>query len=302
MKRRISAIIHTLNEELNIANAIRSVAPWVDEIVVVDMYSDDRTADIARSLGARVFRHEKTGFVEPARAYAEAQALGDWIFILDADEIAPVELSRELLKIAESDRADICYIPRLNYFGGFPMLHTGWGPDQDKHPRFYRKGALAYSPLIHSAPQQKGGSRTLSLSYRPGVAIIHFNYLNASHCIDKLNRYTDIEASHPRQQTKKLGAIDMVVRPVWEFMNRYFRKQGFRDGWPGFYYSFLMAFYRATQAMKLREIDLAGPPETIRDKYKAIAEEYISHYLHLYGGKVIVEYAKGGAIGVPPVE
>ena len=79
MKRRISAIIHTLNEELNIANAIRSVAPWVDEIVVIDMYSDDRTAEIARSLGARVLLHEKTGFVEPARAYAEAQALGDWI-------------------------------------------------------------------------------------------------------------------------------------------------------------------------------------------------------------------------------
>lgn len=61
MKPRISAIIHTLNEESIIANAIRSVTPWVDEVLVIDMYSEDRTAEIARELGAKVFLHEKMG-------------------------------------------------------------------------------------------------------------------------------------------------------------------------------------------------------------------------------------------------
>ena len=265
MKPRISAIIHTLNEELSIANALRSVASWVDEIIVVDMYSDDRTVEIARSFGAKVFLYEKKGSADPARNFSQEKATGDWIITLDADEIVPLELSRVLVKIAEDDRADVCFISELNYFGGFPLLLTGWGPEQDRHDRFYRRGALVYSPNIHTGAQRKEGSRVLSLKYRPGLAIIHFNYLNVSHCIEKLNRYTGIEASQRYQKGKKMRATDMVLRPLWEFINRYFRRQGFRDGWPGFYYSFLMAFYRMTQAMKLREIHLADSAESASD-------------------------------------
>src|SRR5258707_246669 len=129
--RYVPLFIHTLNEERNIASALRSVVSWVDEIIVVDMYSDDSTVEIARAFGAKIFLHEKTGFVEPARNFAQEKATGDWIIALDADEIIPPELSRELMKIAEDNRADICYVPRLNYFGGFPLLHSGWGPEQD---------------------------------------------------------------------------------------------------------------------------------------------------------------------------
>ncbi len=278
MKPRISAIIHTLNEELNIANALGSVASWVDEIIVVDMYSDDRTVEIARSFGAKIFYYEKSGSADPARNFSQEQATGDWVFALDADEVAPAALSVELLKIAEGNLADICYIPELNYFGGLPLLYTGWGPRQDRHARFYRKGALIYSPLIHTETHHREGSRILTLKYRPGLAIVHFNYLNISHCIQKMIRYTDIEAVQMHQQGRRMRATDILLRPLWEFTNRYFRRQGFRDGWPGFYYSFLMAFYRATQAMKLREMDLVGSPEMIRDKYRMIAEAELSQY------------------------
>ncbi len=278
MRQRISAIIHTLNEERNIASALRSVVSWVDEIIVVDMYSDDSTVEIARAFGAKIFLHEKTGFVEPARNFAQEKATGDWIIALDADEIIPPELSRELMKIAEDNRADICYVPRLNYFGGFPLLHSGWGPEQDKLARFYRKGSFVHLPTIHSHPQRQNGCRVLELKYRPGFAIIHFNYQDVSHCIDKLNRYTDVESSQRSQKGKRLRAVAMTLSPLWEFTNRYFRYQGFRDGWPGFYYSFLMAFYKMTHAMKLREIQVVGSAEKVRGKYSAIAEEYLAGY------------------------
>ena len=85
----ISAVLNTLDEERRIAFALRSVRPWVDEIVVVDMASSDRTVEIARSFGAHVASHARTGFVEPARAFACAQAAGDWILVLDADELVP---------------------------------------------------------------------------------------------------------------------------------------------------------------------------------------------------------------------
>jgi glycosyltransferase involved in cell wall biosynthesis len=276
MSVQITAIIHTLNEEANIANALRSVARWANEVIVVDMHSEDRTVEIARSLGARVLLHERTGFVEPARRFAEEEATGEWIFVLDADEIAPPELISRLREIAEKNLADICRIPRLNYFGGRPLLHSGWGPEQDCHARFYRRGAIEYSSRIHAAPQHKPGSQILTLRYAPGTAILHFNYLNASHFLAKLNRYTDIEAAQKAACGKRVGISDFLLRPLAIFIDRSFRKQGFRDGWPGFYYCALMSVYRLTTAMKQFELQRTGSAEEVRRLYQATADEQVA--------------------------
>src|SRR5205809_791168 len=92
----ISAIILTLNEEKRLPYALRSVTPWVDEIVVVDMQSDDRTVDIAREMGAKIYTHERVEFFESARALGLEKSSGDWILVLDADELIPAPLSHTL--------------------------------------------------------------------------------------------------------------------------------------------------------------------------------------------------------------
>jgi glycosyltransferase involved in cell wall biosynthesis len=84
---RISAVFNTFNEEKRLRFALRSVKPWVDEIVVVDMHSSDATRTIAENFGAKVFLHEPLGYADPARAFAVAQATGDWILMLDADRL-----------------------------------------------------------------------------------------------------------------------------------------------------------------------------------------------------------------------
>ena len=94
----ISAVIVTLNEEINITRAILSVKPRVDEVVVVDMMGGDRTVEIA-ALGAKVFNHPRVDFVEPARATAVGYAGGEWIMILDADEMIAFPLSSRLRRI-----------------------------------------------------------------------------------------------------------------------------------------------------------------------------------------------------------
>src|SRR5450759_4249900 len=106
----ISVVINTLNEEANIAYALRSVRTWVDEIVVVDMHSDDRTREVAETYGARVYLHDRVGYVEPARRFALAKATGDWILILDADELIPPRLARRLSDIAAAGQADVVSI------------------------------------------------------------------------------------------------------------------------------------------------------------------------------------------------
>lgn len=275
---KISAVINTLNEERNLEYALRSIASWVDEIVVVDMYSEDATVEIARKYGARVFFHERLSFADPARAFALQQCTGDWVMMLDADELVPLRLRNRLLHIAEHDLADIVNIPWLNFLIGEPLLHTGWGPDQDKHPRFFRKDSLEATAAIHNFLQPRPGSRFLDLPYEEGIAVYHFNYINFEHFVAKMNRYTNIEAeqAHARQAPYSVGRA--VARASLELVNRYVRRSGYKDGWRGVYLSLLMAFYRLLSAAKLHERYVIGNADSVRTRYQAYAEQVLLEY------------------------
>jgi glycosyltransferase involved in cell wall biosynthesis len=278
MKPRISAIINTLNEEKNLPFALRSVQPWVDEIVVVDMHSEDRTVEIAREFGAKVFSHERAGFADPARAFAIARASGDWILMLDADELVPFPLSRKLREIAETDIADIVRIPWVNYLLGAPMMHTGWGPHQDIHARFFRRGFLQATDEVHNFLKAVPDARIVELTFEPGCAVVHFNYLNSEHFIEKLNRYTTIEARQAFERGERITPLRAALIGVKEFWIRYLRGQGFRDGWRGFYLSVFMVFYRAAAAAKLQELRVVGPREVTEARYRQEAEKILGPY------------------------
>src|SRR5215207_10331034 len=162
-KARISVVINTFNEEKNLPYSLRSVRPWADEIIVVDMHSEDSTVEIARKFGAKVFLHERVGYADPARAYAVANATAEWILMLDADEVVPAPLSCHLKRIADDDRADIVMIPWLNYLLGAPLLHSGWGPEQDKQFRFFKRGMVEFTPKVHHVSKIVPGARVLQL-------------------------------------------------------------------------------------------------------------------------------------------
>lgn len=274
----VSAVINTLNEERNLEYALRSIASWVDEIVVVDMHSEDATVEIARKYGARVFLHERLSFADPARAFALQQCTGEWIVMLDADEIVPLRLRNRLLHIAEHDLADIVNIPWLNFLLGAPLLHTGWGPDQDKHPRFFKKEALQATSAIHDFLKPRTGARFLDLPYEEGIAVHHFNYLNLEHFVAKMNRYTNIEAEQAHDRGASYGVVRGVAYAVLELLNRYVRKSGYKDGWRGAYLSLLMAFYRLLSAAKLHERYLLGSADDVRGSYQEYAERVLMEY------------------------
>lgn len=86
---KISVVINTFNSERFLDACLKSVATF-DEIVLCDMHSTDQTCAIAEKYGCRIVYHERTGFVEPARNYAIAQASNEWVLVLDSDEVVPV--------------------------------------------------------------------------------------------------------------------------------------------------------------------------------------------------------------------
>lgn len=274
----ISVVINTFNEERRLPYALRSVKSWVDELIVVDMYSDDKTVQIAEEFGAKVFFHERLGYADPARDFAIEKASGNWILMLDADEIIPAPLSIRLCQIANNDEADIVNIHYLSYLLGRPLQYTGWGPFQVKHSRFFKAGYVLTSADIHNFINIQAKARILEIPYSPELCIVHFNYIDSTHFIEKLNRYTTIEAQHAFRNRKKSSLIRALLSSVREFNRRYILKKGYLDGWQGLYLSLFSSFYRLATHAKIKELEVFGGKETIEATYFEEAERILSMY------------------------
>jgi glycosyltransferase involved in cell wall biosynthesis len=275
---RISAVINTLNEEKNLPFALRSVQTWVDEIVVVDMCSTDRTVEIARTFGAQVHLHSGPGFNYAPRAFAVNQATTDWILVIDADELIPAALSRALRRLADSDEADVALLPRTNYMLGAEIRHTGCGAAQDAQVRFFRKGFIVGSSVAHQDFRPIEGARIKVLPYHGDNAIIHFTYVDTQQFIERLNRYTSIEARQAFERGERITPVGAFLNAAKEFAGRYIKRRGFQDGWRGFYIALFYTFYRIVTAAKLQELTTLGPKERTESQYRQEAEEILKAY------------------------
>jgi glycosyltransferase involved in cell wall biosynthesis len=278
MTPAISVVINTWNEEQNLARALRSVRSWAQELVVVDMHSVDRTREIAAEYGASVHLHEFLGFADPARRFAIEQSHGEFVLILDADELIPEPLSRRLCELAAQGDCDIVRIARVNYLLGAALGHTGWGAESDRHLRFFRRGCLRTTDTIHNFLEPMPGTRIVDLPVEESLSIIHFNYLDVSHFIDKLNRYTTIEAEQAHARGQTASALGSARSALSELFKRYVKQRGFLDGWRGFHLSALMAFYRVSSAAKLAELNAGLGVLPARKLYEQIAEQLLQKY------------------------
>jgi glycosyltransferase involved in cell wall biosynthesis len=274
----VSVVINTLNEEKNLPFALRSVRAWADEIVVCDMHSEDRTVELARAAGAVVCFHERMGFADPARAYAIAQARHDWVLVLDADELIPLPLAERVAQLIAADDADVFRLPRLNYLLGAPLRHLGWGPDQDAQLRLFKKSAIDVTPDIHDFFHVRPGARLRQLPYRDGEAIVHFNYVDLSHFIEKLNRYASIEARQARARGERASFSRALRGSAREWLSRYVRNGGTREGWRGLYLTAMMSMYRFAIQGKLKELETGNDEAAVKRRYVEEAERYLAAY------------------------
>ncbi len=244
---KISVVINTLNEEKNLPRALASVKSFADEIVVVDMRSEDKTVEIAKKAGAKVYKYKRIGYVEPARNYAISKAIGEWILILDADEQAPKVLVKELKKIVQKPKADYYRLPRKNIIFGKWIKHSRWWPDYNI--RFFRKEFVSWSEIIHSVPITQG--KGLDLQAREDLAIIHYHYDSIEQFVERMNRYTSEHAKLRIKDGYKFKWQDLIKKPIEEFLGRYFSGEGYKDGIHGLALASLQAFSELVLYLKI---------------------------------------------------
>lgn len=252
MKVRISAVINTLNEAKYLDRAIKSLT-WVDEIVVVDMNSDDDTVKIAKGHGAKVYNHPRVNFVEPVRDFGISKASGEWILILDPDEEVPETLANKLtLMTINYSNGGVFRLPRKNIIFKRWMKQSMWWPDFNI--RFFKKGLVSWKGVkIHRPPHVKGEITDLEINEEN--ALVHHHYTTISDFIKRVDRYTSIQAEEMQKEGRKFIWQDLLKEPCNEFLSRYFAKHGFKDGLHGLALSLLQAYSQLIMILKLWELE-----------------------------------------------
>ena len=245
---KASALVITKNVERYIAGCLQGLT-WADEIVVLDSMSTDRTVEIAREFTAKVFQHEFVSFPRTRNAALDL-AQNDWVFFLDADEIATPELATEIREVLSAESiAHVGYwIPRKNLILGKWIQHTGWYPDHQL--RLLRRDCVRYDEQFspHEVASLQGSSGYLTNH------IIHHNYETLGQLVYKQNRYSSQEALFLHQRGTRAKPQNFILQPLREFNRRYFVLQGYRDGMPGLLLSLFMAFYNFVMYVKLARL------------------------------------------------
>lgn len=245
---KISVVVNTWNEEKNIERCLKSIQ-WADEIVVIDMHSEDKSTELAKKLGAKVYLHKYCSFVELARNFGIGKTTGDWILILDPDEEVPLSLAKKLEKLAEKNRVDFVRLPRKNIIFGKWVRHSRWWPDYNV--RFLKKGKVTWSEKIHSVPLTRGEGKDLAA--RGANAIIHHHYQSISQYLKRLDRYTDAHAKELIDSGYKFAWQEILVKPTSEFLSRFFAGEGYKDGVHGLVLALLQAFSELMKYLKVWE-------------------------------------------------
>lgn len=246
---RISAVLNTYNAAEYLDEVLLALAGF-DEIVVVDMQSDDATKEIANRHGARIVEHEPCGICEPARNAAIQAATSDWVLIVDADEIVPEALRDYLYETAaSSDAPDALKIPRRNSFMGREMkcLYP------DYVTRFARKDAIFWPPEIHSTPVVSG--RVIEIpAKRKDLALLHLEKNTVASRLEKMMRYSGKEVE--RRGPKKFRLLAYVFKPFARFFRSFVLKGGWRDGQAGLLWAILEAQYKIATMEQQEELAL----------------------------------------------
>jgi glycosyltransferase involved in cell wall biosynthesis len=185
----VSAVVHTRNSALTLKRTLDSVA-WANEIIVVDMESDDGTRDIAAAANARILDVPLHPRVDGVRNHHLSKATHEWILVIDSDEYLASDAQLLINEtIAEHGQAfDAFAIPRFNWFGDRLLRGSGWYPDHQI--RLFRKGTVAWSDSTHRPPEVLTGNGRLQSLTPPGcLHIHHLNYVDLGHFISKQVAY-----------------------------------------------------------------------------------------------------------------
>lgn len=244
---RITLFIIAKNEARRIGACITSARDIVSEIIVIDSFSSDKTAQICKNLGAQVYKREFDGFASQ-KNFALSKATGEWALNLDADERLSPGLKKEICHALQHTKNAGFYLPFCNYFLGKKMRFSGL--NKEKHLRLVRTQNAHYvGGLVHEGLDVKGPLGTLK------NPVNHFSYDSIETYFTKFNRYTTLAARQMHRNQKHFCLLKVLLTLPFEFVKRYFLKLGIFDGMRGLLWASFSTFYVFVKYAKLWKLE-----------------------------------------------
>lgn len=240
------------NEEKNLPRTLAGVADWVDEMVIVDSGSHDRSPQIAREFGAKhSYNRDFKGHAEQKNV-AIAQCTGEWVLLLDADEVVTPELAAEIQATLAMADKNAYRIPRLNLFLTRWMRHGGLYPDEKL--RLFRRGMAVVDESIgpHGTPQYNADKGTLKNH------LLHYGYPDFSNYLDHMNEYSTGTVAALSHRTAGVGRwfllLQSFTNPLFGLVKNYVFRGGFLDGAEGLIFHWNHAQYVHWKYVKVWEM------------------------------------------------
>jgi len=251
MNKDISAIIIAKDEETMLPDCLKSL-DWVDQIIVINNGSIDKTSQISKKYGAKVIdlpRLDEPNFSQ-SRNRGLKEANTKWLLYIDADERVEDKLRDEILAIIKDPKNSAYAIPRRNFIFGREFKHTGQKPDYVK--RLFKKESLQkWTGKLHEEPVFTGELGHLKASF------LHIKHESLSEMVDKTNCWSELEAelmfsaNHP-----PMNVWRFITAMMREFYLRMFKQMAFLDGPEGIIYAIYQVFSRFTSYAKLWEMQM----------------------------------------------
>jgi len=245
---KISAVIITFNEEKNIERCILSLQNTVDEIIVVDSFSKDKTEEICKILNVRFIQTEWKGYSE-TKNFANSLAENEWVLSLDADEALSEELRNSLLEAKKSGLQGCYSFNRLTNYCGTWVKYGGWYPDNKT--RLFNKTEVKWIGLIHETLEFKSDQKTTLLK----GDCLHYSYYTVEEHINQTKKFSPIAAEMLHSKGKKATFIKRFISPIVKFCRDYFFKLGFLHGRKGFLICIISGYATYIKYKKLRELN-----------------------------------------------
>lgn len=242
----ISACIIAYNEEAKIAECLNSVRFFDDVVVLIDSKTTDKTAQLARDFGCRVFIEDWKGD-GPQKQSVIDKSKNDWVLLLDADEILTSDVLRIIKDLPPGEnRAEAYSFKRRSYIGDRIIKHSGWWPD--RVTRLFDKKMCRMKGITHSSLDVNG--KTIPLD----AIIDHYSYRDYSHLISKMNTYSSWMANELYVNNKKINYFTPLTHAFWMFLRTFIVKRGFMDGLDGLVISLSNAVGSFFKYAKLLEL------------------------------------------------
>ncbi|MBZ8134433.1 glycosyltransferase family 2 protein [Afifella sp. IM 167] len=268
--KNASVLILTLNEEANLPACLEAVS-WSDDIVVLDSFSTDRTVEIARKAGARVFQREHDSELGQRNyGLSSIPFRNEWVYMPDADEVTTPELREEILSVVrDPGRPEAAFRVRFKVmFMGRWIKHSSLYPTwvvrlvRPRHVRFER---AFHTACFGEGPEGQLSSHFLHYSFNKGMNAWYekhnrYSWHEAQEALEfRLTHRPDFAglfSQDPRRRRQALKRLTywMPFRPALRFFYMYLFRLGFLDGAAGLTYCRLIAVYEHMIVVKMAEL------------------------------------------------